>query len=171
MMKFWKISNKSKASTFLKKKIIYIYDISHPNPRREAGKTRRSLLPATLSRHQFSPLTPTFHIPDSNPLPFLHPPPPPPPATISFSLTHISSRRSLDNKDVGVEVGAGEPAQEGAGVDQGPRHRRQLRLLRHWLLSPSHGLQPCRPRRPPPPIRGIRALPMRPQHLHGDESE
>jgi len=33
-----------------------------------------------------------------------------------------------------------------------------LRLLLHRLLPPSHGLQPRRP--PPPPFRGLRALPL-----------
>ena len=73
--------------------------------------------------------------------------------------------------EVGVAVGSRQPPEEGAGINQGVGHRCQLRLLRHRFLPPGHGLQPRRPRRSPPPIRGLRTLPLRSQPLHGHEPQ
>jgi hypothetical protein len=96
------------------------------------------------------------------------------PAQLGFprSPLLLNRRRRRERRhDVGAAACAGEPPQEGPGGDPRAGQRRQLRLLRHRVLAAGHGLEPRRPRRAAPTRRGVRALPLRPQPLHGHEPQ
>ncbi|KAL0703527.1 hypothetical protein Bca4012_069952 [Brassica carinata] len=61
-------------------------------------------------------------------------------------------------------------AKEGSRIGQGPGERCELLLLQHRLLPLSHGFQPRGARLSPAQIRRLRALHVRQEPLHGDES-
>lgn len=89
-----------------------------------------------------------------------------------FPFKTLALARNLQTRaeqDVGATACAGFAPEEGPGGPQGSGQRRQLRLLGHWVLSPGHGFQPRGAGGPPPPIGGLRALPLRSEPLHGDE--
>ena len=62
-------------------------------------------------------------------------------------------------------------ARASAGVDQGPGDGRQLRLQPDGLQPAGDGLVARVARRAAPPGGGLRALPLRQAHQHGDEPE
>jgi hypothetical protein len=74
-------------------------------------------------------------------------------------------------QDAGVEAGAGEPAEEGVGVDQGPGDGCELRLLVDGVLAAGDGLEPRGAGGAAAAIGRVRALPVRPEHLDGDEPD
>ncbi|CAF1924076.1 unnamed protein product, partial [Brassica napus] len=71
---------------------------------------------------------------------------------------------------VGATSCSGLSAKEGSRIGQGPGERCELLLLQHRLLPPSHGFQPRGARLSPAQIRRLRALHVRQEPLHGDES-
>jgi hypothetical protein len=74
-------------------------------------------------------------------------------------------------QDAGVEAGAGEPAEEGVGVDQGPGDGCELRLLVDGVLAAGDGLESRGAGGAAAAIGRVRALPVRPEHLDGDEPD
>ena len=74
-------------------------------------------------------------------------------------------------RDVGAAAGAGEPAEEGAGGDQGSGDGRELRLLVDGILAAGDGLEPRGAGGAAAAIGRVRALPVRPEHFDGDEPD
>jgi hypothetical protein len=72
-------------------------------------------------------------------------------------------------QDAGAEAGVGEPAEEGAGVDQGPGDGCKLRLLVDGVLVAGDGLESRGAGGAGVAIGEVRALPVRPEHLDEDE--